>query len=122
MKRKHLTSLEMEALLNTVRNESHSCRDYCMITMAFIHGLRVSELTSIRIEDYDPLSQQIYIHRLKGGLSTIHPLLPEENAVLQYWLNERKRWRGYTLPWLFLSQKGGKLSRQRFYQIIKSYG
>lgn len=122
MKRKHLTSDEINKLLVTVLNQGRSYRDYCMITMAFIHGLRVSELISLRIDDYDPLSSQIYVHRLKGGMSTIHPLLSAENLVLQRWINERRQWAGKESSWLFLSQKGGKLSRQRFYNIVKDYG
>lgn len=122
MKRKYLTENEVEQLLTTALKESHSNRDYCMIMMTFVHGLRVSELISLRTEDYDPLSQRINIRRLKGGLSTIHPLLQDENMVLQRWINERKKWTGHEKKWLFLSRKGGKLSRQRIYNMIKNYG
>ncbi|HGY1772664.1 tyrosine-type recombinase/integrase [Citrobacter koseri] len=122
MKRRHLTGNEVEKLLATILKESNSHRDYCMIMMAFIHGLRVSELISLKIEDYDPLSRQISIHRLKGGLSTIHPVLPEEYTVLQRWIKERKHWAGSEEKWLFLSRKGGKLSRQRIYHLVRHYG
>ncbi|MGQ5837294.1 tyrosine-type recombinase/integrase, partial [Serratia sp. IR-2025] len=96
--------------------------DYCMVSMAFLHGLRVSELTALRLTDYDPLSRKIYIARLKGGMSTSHPLLPEENTVLQVWLAERQVFAGQHQPWLFLSQRGTRLSRQRFYQLLRRYG
>ncbi|HHQ6627916.1 TPA: tyrosine-type recombinase/integrase, partial [Serratia fonticola] len=86
MKRKYLTGEEIKALLRAISNDGVSIRDYCMVGMAFLHGLRVSELISLKVMDYDPLSQKIYIHRLKGGLSTNHPLLPEENTMLQRWL------------------------------------
>ena len=77
---------------------------------------------SLRLEDYDPLSQRIHIHRLKGGFSTIHPLQAEENTLLQCWLQERRRWPDQEQQWLFLSRQGGKLSRQRFYQLLRTYG
>lgn len=112
----------MTLLMKTVATEMHSYRDYCMIGMAFLHGLRVSELLSLKLADYDPLSQQLRIRRLKGGLSTIHPLLPEEAQALQHWLEERMTWRGHTQDWLFLSRQGGKLTRQRFYQLLRRYG
>lgn len=49
-------------------------------------------------------------------------MLPEENLVLQAWLVERQRFTGSHLPWLFLSQRGTRLSRQRFYQLLRHYG
>ncbi len=93
-----------------------------MISLAFWHGLRVSELVSLRLDDYDPLSQRIFIRRLKGGFSTTHPLHPDGGSVLQRWLNERQRWPGHQQRWLFLSRQGGRLSRQRFYQLFRTYG
>lgn len=122
MKRKYLTGEEVKCLLKTISNDTVSVRDYCMVSMAFLHGLRVSELTSLQLADYDPLSKRIYITRLKGGLSTSHPLLPEEHSALQKWVEERRDYSGSHLPWLFLSQQGKRLSRQRFYQMLRRYG
>ncbi|OPJ99672.1 tyrosine-type DNA invertase [Serratia marcescens] len=122
MKRKYLTGEEVRSLLLTISRERVSYRDYCMVSMAFLHGLRVSELTGLKVTDYDPLSKKIRIKRLKGGLSTSHPLLPEEGITLEHWLVERENFPGHALPWLFLSQQGKRLSRQRFYQLLKEYG
>lgn len=122
MKRNYLTVEEMRSLLLTIYREKESYRDYCMVSMAFLHGLRVSELTGLKVTDYDPLSKKIYIRRLKGGLSTNHPLLPEESTALEHWLVERKTIPGNPLSWLFLSRHGKRLSRQRFYQLLKNYG
>lgn len=122
MKRKYLTGEEINILLKTISMNMVSIRDYCMVSMAFLHGLRVSELTALRLADYDPLSKRIYIMRLKGGMSTSHPLLLEENMALQRWLAERQLLAGRHQPWLFLSQQGQRLSRQRFYQLLRRYG
>ncbi|MNH39858.1 tyrosine recombinase [compost metagenome] len=99
MNRKYLTGEEIKSLLRTISKGMVSHRDYCMVSMAFLHGLRVSELTALQLADYDPLSQKIYINRLKGGLSTSHPLLPEENIALQHWLEERHKYPGHHSPW-----------------------
>jgi type 1 fimbriae regulatory protein FimB len=112
----------MSALLRTISEKKNSRRDWCMVYMAFIHGLRVSELTGLKLADYDRLSQRLHIRRLKGGFSTTHPVLPEEQRELESWLIERARSSGQHLPWLFLSSKGGRLSRQRIYALIKEYG
>lgn len=122
MKRKYLTGDEVKCLLRAIAMEDGTGRDYCMVSMAFIHGLRVSELTRLRLTDYDPLSKKIYIQRLKSGFSTSHPLLPEENIALQCWLEERQHFPGQHSPWLFLSRQGKYLSRQRFYQLLREYG
>ncbi|WP_208952559.1 tyrosine-type recombinase/integrase [Rahnella sp. ChDrAdgB13] len=122
MKRKYLTKEEMEILRNAIHSSIFSLRDKCMINMAYIHGLRVSELISLRMDDYSPSSRQLYVRRLKGGLSTLHPVNTDENTLLLCWLKERERVYGNTSPWLFLSRRGEKLSRQRFYQIIRYYG
>lgn len=121
-KRKYLTGEEVQHLLNTISQSTVPLRDYCMIYMAFLHGLRVSELTGLTLDDYDPRSQKLYIRRLKGGLSTTHPLLPEENHLLDQWLKQRQYLPGSALPWLFLSRQGGRLSRQRLYALIRQYG
>ncbi|MCF7437806.1 tyrosine-type recombinase/integrase [Escherichia coli] len=122
MKRKYLTSDEVYKLLDYIYKNSHNHRDYCMVSMAFIHGLRVSELIELKLTDYESISRKIYIHRLKGGLSTTHPLLDFESKALEMWLNERRYLKGNQTPWMFLSRHGGRLSRQRFYQLLKNYG
>ncbi|EFC7499248.1 transcriptional regulator [Escherichia coli] len=122
MKRKYLTSDEVYKLLDYIYKNRHNHRDYCMVSMAFIHGLRVSELIELKLTDYESISRKIYIHRLKGGLSTTHPLLDFESKALEMWLNERRYLKGNRTPWMFLSRHGGSLSRQRFYQLLKNYG
>ncbi|BBQ76883.1 hypothetical protein WP3W18E01_08510 [Raoultella ornithinolytica] len=67
-------------------------------------------------------SKCIYIHRLKKGFSTTHPLLNKEIQALKNWLDIRKTYPHADSEWLFLSRKGNPLSRQQFYQIISSSG
>lgn len=122
MKRRYLTKEEIARLLEIVSADKTSYRDFCMISLAFWHGLRVSELISLTLDDYDPLSHRLHIHRLKGGFSTTHPLHPSGNTLLNRWLSERERWPGHELRWLFLSRQGGRMSRQRFYQLLRHYG
>ncbi|CAI1182084.1 Tyrosine recombinase XerC [Serratia fonticola] len=122
VKCKYLTGEEVRSLLRTISKDRISYRDYCMVSMAFLHGLRVSELTGLKVADYDPLAKIIRIKRLKGGLSTNHPLLPEESVALGRWLAERETLPGHQSPWLFLSRQGKRLSRQRFYQLLREYG
>ena len=122
MRRKYLSENEVKCLLSEVARRETSVRNYCMISMAFIHGFRVSELLRLRLSDYDPHSRQLQIRRLKGGFSTTHPLLPEEHRLLRRWLSERKTWAHHDNEWIFSSRRGQPLTRQRFWQIVRQYG
>lgn len=90
-----------------------------MITLAYIHGLRASEVTGLKISDIDLLSGKIFIRRLKNGFSTQHPLLKDELELLGQWFGIRPPDGG---TWLFPGKNGNPLRRQRFYQIINQHG
>lgn len=64
----------------------------------------------------------IYIHRLKKGFSTTHPLLNKEVQALKNWLSIRTSYPHAESEWVFLSRKGNPLSRQQFYHIISTSG
>ncbi|HDT6509041.1 TPA: tyrosine-type recombinase/integrase [Klebsiella aerogenes] len=121
-KRNFLTQNEIESLLNAANSGPHAARNYCLTLLCFIHGFRASEICRLRISDIDLRSKCIYIHRLKKGFSTTHPLLNKEIQALKRWLDSRDEYPQSTSEWLFLSRKGNPLSRQQFYQIISASG
>lgn len=120
-KRKHLTRQEVEQILKAADNGVHFERDYCLIQMCYMHGLRVSELCGMRLSDIDMVGRSVYVRRLKNSLSTQHPLFDKELPALLRWLNIRSRWRDADSDWLFLSQKGGSLSRHQVRLLLKRY-
>ena len=121
-KRNFLTQNEIASLLNAANSGPHAARNYCLTLLCFIHGFRASEICRLRISDIDLRSKCIYIHRLKKGFSTTHPLLNKEIQALKRWLDIRDEYPQSTSEWLFLSRKGNPLSRQQFYQIISASG
>ncbi|HBR1081299.1 TPA: tyrosine-type recombinase/integrase [Klebsiella quasipneumoniae subsp. quasipneumoniae] len=121
-KRKHLTRHEVGQILHAADRGIHYERDYCLIQMCFLHGLRVSELCRLQLSDLDLGGRSVYVRRLKNSLSTQHPLFDEEIPALKRWLNVRRRWRDADSGWLFLSQKGGPLSRHQVRVLLKRYG
>ncbi|UWA56353.1 tyrosine-type DNA invertase [Klebsiella aerogenes] len=121
-KRNFLTQNEIESLLNAANSGPHAARNYCLTLLCFIHGFRASEICRLRISDIYLRSKCIYIHRLKKGFSTTHPLLNKEIQALKRWLDIRDEYPQSTSEWLFLSRKGNPLSRQQFYQIISASG
>ncbi|MTD29415.1 tyrosine-type DNA invertase [Erwinia sorbitola] len=121
-KRKFLTQEEITRLLKASRLGTFPRRDECFIKMCFIHGFRVSELCNLTFSDINLEDCVIHVNRLKNGLKTTHPLIESEIILLRKWLKERQNWRGADAPWIFLSQKGGQLSRQQVYKMLRSYG
>ena len=77
-KRNFLTHSEIESLLKAANTGPHAARNYCLTLLCFIHGFRASEICRLRISDIDLKAKCIYIHRLKKGFSTTHPLLNKE--------------------------------------------
>jgi hypothetical protein len=52
----------------------HGDRDATMILLAFRHGLRASELCSLRWEQVDLVHGRLHVSRLKSGIPSVHPL------------------------------------------------
>lgn len=59
--RKFLTHHEVSLLLQAALASSHPERDTCMILLAFLHGLRVSELLSLRLADLELVSRKLCV-------------------------------------------------------------
>lgn len=121
-RRLYLTYSEVQHIYQATGGAKHHIRDRCMILMCLLHGFRTSELIGLKISDIDYLSGNIYIRRLKNGLSTTHPLHPKERELLQQWMAVRKTCANNESDWLFLTSAGHRLSRQRFYSLLRHYG
>ncbi|MDI3197823.1 tyrosine-type DNA invertase [Serratia ureilytica] len=121
-KRKYLSRAEIKRVVEATKCGKYSARDECLMKLCFFHGFRVSELCGLRVSDVNLEDGVIHVRRLKNGFSTTHPILPGEKAIIARWLSERTRWVNAALPWLFLSQKGNRLSRQQAYNLLKHYG
>jgi type 1 fimbriae regulatory protein FimB len=121
-KRKYLNHDEITLLLDAIKDSSLAPRDKCMIYLSYIHGLRVSELTGLMISDLDLTTGNVFIRRLKRGMSTQQPLTQIEKKLLRDWLSIRNTMVGDRCPWLFVTKDGERMSRQRFYYIIRQLG
>jgi len=120
--RKYLTHLEIEKLVAATAVGKNAVRDKCMLLMCFIHGLRVSELTKLRVNDIELATNIIHISRLKNGFSVHHPLQIREVKAIKDWLKVRSQYLDPDTEWLFLSRHGGQISRQQIYRLIRNYG
>jgi integrase len=84
-----LTEAEIEIFLKAARKGRHSIRNFAMLLLAFRHGLRVTELINMRMADLDLDTGRLFVRRLKGSLSTSHPLEGDEIRALRAWLRRR---------------------------------
>lgn len=121
-KRKYLTEDEIRLIIGAARIGKHALRNECLIQLCFIHGFRASEISHLKLSDINVNFGVVHVKRLKGGLSTTHPLLECERKIIEKWLSTRSCWRNSASPSFFISQKGGSLSRQQIYNIIKKCG
>ncbi len=69
--REYLTPAEVEKLLQASSKVGrHGARDRTLLLLAYRHGLRVSELVTMRWEQIDLKAGLVHVARLKNGLAT----------------------------------------------------
>ena len=122
-RRRFLTAKEVQAMMQAARQDATGERDYCLILLAFRHGMRISELLDLHYHDLDLREGRVNVRRLKNGFSTIHPLRFDEREAIERWSQVRAAWKAAAkTDALFISRRGTPLSRQQAYRIIRSAG
>lgn len=84
-RRRFLTAKEVQAMMQAARQGPTGERDYCLILLAFRHGMRISELLDLHYHDLDLHEGRVNVRRLKNGFSTIHPLRFDEREAIERW-------------------------------------
>ncbi len=74
----HLTKKQLSDLLTAARASSE--RDYLMILVGYLHGLRSSEVCELRSKDVQ--DGFLTVRRKKGSLKTTHALFEQEREAL----------------------------------------
>jgi integrase/recombinase XerD len=94
-------------------------RDRALLEVLYATGLRVSELTGLRLDGVDV---EIGFVRCvgKGSKERIVPLGQSAAAAILDYMRVRRVKK--PTNYLFLNHLGGKLSRVGFWQILKAYG
>jgi type 1 fimbriae regulatory protein FimB/type 1 fimbriae regulatory protein FimE len=116
--REYLTGKEVEALISEARNVGrHGHRDATLILVAFRHGLRVSELVSLRWDQVDLAQGLLHVVRLKNGVDSTHPIRGPELRAL------RRLKRDYPdTPYLFVTERGGPLTASTVRKLVARAG
>lgn len=98
-------------------------RDRAMLELLYATGMRVSELVALNPENVNTDDGHVRCFG-KGSKERIIPVHPQAaRVVAEYVDNARPRMLNHSRqePALFLNQRGARLTRQGFWQILKGY-
>ncbi len=115
-----LTVEEVEVLLNTPdMNTPKGKRDRAILEMMYAAGLKATELTELTLKDVDISRGNLSVRSLKNH-SRLVPIGKYAIDTLESYLKDREDVLIGTSI-LFPSQRGGKMSRQGLWKILKTY-
>lgn len=112
--REHLTSDEVERLIEVAEGNRHGHRDALMVLLAYRHGLRAAEVVDLRWEQVDFKTANLSVRRVKGGTPATHPLTGRELRALR----QHHRESGGS-PFVFVSERGAPLTPIGFSRMIE---
>ncbi len=115
--REYLTQREVERLIKAAGHNRHGHRDATMVLFAFRHGLRASELCSLRWEQVDLVHARLHVSRAKNGIPSVHPLTGTELRALRRLQREQEPGR-----YVFLSERGAPMGPAGFRRMITRLG
>lgn len=121
---KYLTLGEVDQLLDVPDTEQAlGNRDCAMLQLLYATGLRVSELVSVRLSELD--TKMGLIRTVGKGDKT--RLVPVGTSALESIEDYMTRFRPSILkqkksPYLFVTARGGSMSRQAFWKLLKKHG
>jgi integrase/recombinase XerD len=110
-------------LLTPDVNQRYGLRDRCMLELMYSSGLRVSELVSLQINQIN-IGRGLVRLIGKGNKERVVPIGEEALQWIERYLNEGRPELiklQHSSDALFLSSRGGQITRQAFWQNIKKH-
>lgn len=102
-----LDPTEIKSFLEAAKAGRQGIRDHLLFLMMYRHGLRCSEAIDLRRDDVSFDRATLWVRRLKGSNSGMHPIEGDELRAIRRYLATRND----GLPWLFVSERQSKLGR-----------
>jgi integrase/recombinase XerD len=111
-----LTLDEINRVLNLTKISRAHLRNIAILELFYSSGIRVSELCNLKISD---LNLEVGFVKVKGKGNRERIALLNKKAVelIREYLKERK----WNNEYLFLNNRGNKISRQSIWKIVKKY-
>lgn len=111
---------EVKKLLDIDLIDKYSYRNKAMLELMYATGLRVSELVNLKLNDID-LDMDLIRTLGKGNKERIIPIGDYAIYFIKIYINEyRRQLLKDNTEYLFLNNRGKKLSRQSFYKLVKA--
>lgn len=106
-------------LIEIKEKDFYGIRDKAILELFYSSGLRLSELTNIRMLDLDMNDRSIQVLG-KGNKSRIIPVGGKAFASIQLWINERSKIKNCEeSAFLFLNKRGAKLTNRAIQYRLK---
>lgn len=98
-------------------------RDRAMLDLLYATGLRVTELTGLRISDLDAEQGTVRVIG-KGNKQRLVPVGQEALRSVERYRTELrpKLLKGRVSPYLFVTARGTRMTRQGFWKLLKTHG
>jgi integrase len=79
---------EIRAVEQTTRKDQSpkGLRDYAILLLLSTYGLRAGEITRLRLDDIDWLTDRFWVHHTKTGARSVLPILPAVGEALLAYL------------------------------------
>ncbi|MDG2238424.1 MAG: site-specific tyrosine recombinase XerD [Arenicellales bacterium] len=120
---KNISEQGVEKLLSTPpRDTALGSRDRAMLETMYASGLRVSELVGLTLNELDLTTGLVRVVG-KGGRERIVPLGEEASESLREYLGQARSdlLKMQLTDAVFVTRRGGPMTRQAFWQLIKRY-
>jgi type 1 fimbriae regulatory protein FimB/type 1 fimbriae regulatory protein FimE len=105
-------------LIEAAGDNRNGHRDATMVLVAYRHGLRVSELVTLRWDAVDFSHGRLHVSRAKSGSPSVHPLSGRETRALRRLQREQEP----KSPFLFTSERGAPFSTAGWRKMVARLG
>lgn len=118
---KAISFQEIKELLDLNNSSGSFIRDTAMLELMYSSGLRVSEIISLKVSNINYEGGFIRVTG-KGSKERVVPMNERAKTKIQRYMNSlrHKILKNKHSPYLFLTNRGLPMTRQRFWQSLKS--
>ena len=119
---KSISEDDVIKLLNAPKPDSLiGLRDKAMLELLYASGVRISELVNIKFSDLD-LERNIIKVFGKGSKERLVPFGEDASQCISAYIDERKKNKDIaSIKYIFLNNRGSKISRYAFWHRLKEY-
>ena len=111
---------EVSQLLNFVPEHTIDFRDKAIMELFYSSGLRLSELAELNLADLNLTSAELVVTG-KGNKQRLLPIGKAALQALKQWLKYRAEFNQQSLPALFISKLGNRISTRQIQQRLNHW-